>query len=88
MQRGALRRHLLLQECRRWLRAECEKDRGPLGVSEVQTLSLYVNAYYVNLCGALDNVAWTLTHETRRSPKRRTRCVLVWLVIRAQVGLR
>lgn len=63
--RGAMRRHVLLQECRIWLRNECQKHQKPLGLHEVRTVSIYANAYYVNLCGALDNVAWMLTHELR-----------------------
>lgn len=61
--RGAMRRHLLVQECLIWLRDECVKHKKPISAYQATTLSIYANAYYVNLCGALDNMAWLLTHE-------------------------
>lgn len=62
---GLIRRHQMLQRCRMWLRERCleESGAGPLSPHALTDLNIHVNAYYVALCGALDNLAWTLTYE-------------------------
>jgi hypothetical protein len=60
---GVCRRLLILQHCRMWLRDECAKHTATVSPYVATELSIYVNAYYVNLCGALDNLAWELVHE-------------------------
>jgi len=60
---GLSRRLLVLQHCRKWLRDECEKHESTVDPHVSTQLSVYVNAYYVQLCGALDNLAWALVYE-------------------------
>jgi hypothetical protein len=64
---GLSRRHQMLQRCRMWLRERCleEASAGTLSPYAVTDLNIHVNAYYVALCGALDNLAWVLTYEER-----------------------
>jgi hypothetical protein len=66
---GLIRRHLMLQRCRMWLREECRKHKSTVGPYVATELSIYVNAFYVNLCGALDNLAWALTYELSLLPQ-------------------
>lgn len=55
---------------------------GPISVYEVTDLSLHLNAYYLNLCGALDNCAWAWQHEhkvlgeVKESSGKRMQCTL------------
>jgi hypothetical protein len=60
---GLSRRHQMLQSCRLWLRERCLTKSGTLSPSQVVDLNLYVNVYYVTLCGSLDNLAWALAYE-------------------------
>jgi hypothetical protein len=62
---GLSRRLLYLQRCRILLREECAEHKTTLNPYVATDLSIYINAYYVNLCGALDNLAWTLVHELK-----------------------
>jgi hypothetical protein len=39
------------------------KDRSPLGPYEATELAVQLNALYLNLCGAIDNLGWAVQHE-------------------------
>jgi hypothetical protein len=62
---GLSRRLLYLQRCRILIRKECAENEATLSPYIATDLSIYINSYYVNLCGALDNLAWILVHELR-----------------------
>jgi len=62
---GLSRRHLLLQRCRLWLRKECSKHKKTVTAYVATDLAVYVNAYYLSLAGALDNLAWLLLYELK-----------------------
>lgn len=38
-------------------------DRTPLSTYAIPELAVHVNALWMNLCGALDNLAWAVAHE-------------------------
>ena len=56
--------------------------REPISVYEATELSLHLNAYYLNVCGTLDNLAWALQHEfkvlgqVRETSGKRMQCTL------------
>src|SRR6266516_5287455 len=58
---GFVRRHYMLQSSRLFLEEHCSLDRQtPLSPYEATDCAIHVNAYYANLRGALDNLAWVL----------------------------
>ena len=64
MRRGFASRHYLLRHCREHLgRRFFEARPNALSADDATLAGLLVNAYYLNLRGALDNLAWTLQHE-------------------------
>ncbi len=63
-QEGFVRRHYMLQSSRLFLEEHCSLDRQiPLSPYEATDCAIHVNAYYANLRGALDNLAWVLQSE-------------------------
>jgi hypothetical protein len=61
---GFVRRHYMLQSSRLFLSQHCSQGRKePLSVYEATDCAIHVNAYYLNLRGALDNLAWVLQYE-------------------------
>lgn len=55
---------------------------APLSVYQATDAGIHVNAYYMNVCGALDNLAWTLQYEwdllpgVTESHRNRQKCAL------------
>ncbi|MCA1576627.1 MAG: hypothetical protein LC794_04590 [Acidobacteria bacterium] len=61
---GFVRRHYMLQSSRLFLCQHCNPSRKePLSPYEATDCAIHVNAYYLNLRGALDNLAWVLQYE-------------------------
>lgn len=61
---GFVRRHYMLQSSRLYLNDRCSQMRKEsLSPYEATDCAIYLNAYYLNLCGALDNLAWVLQCE-------------------------
>lgn len=66
---GFVRRHYMLQSSRLFLAERAHSDRTqPLSPYEATDCAIHVNAYYLNLRGALDNIAWTLRYEWQVLP--------------------
>jgi len=65
---GFLQRHLMMSASRERIFNETH-NRGNLLSPELTTeLNVHVNAYYLNLRGALDNLAWILAYELELKP--------------------
>jgi hypothetical protein len=63
---GVVRRHYMLQASRLFLGQHCSPHRKePLSVYEATECAIHLNAYYLNLRGTLDNLAWVLQYEWR-----------------------
>jgi hypothetical protein len=61
---GFVRRHYMLQSSRLFLCQHCSQSRKePLSPYEATDVAIHLNAYYLNLRGALDNLAWVLQYE-------------------------
>jgi hypothetical protein len=61
---GVIRRHYMLQSSRMFLCDRCHPQRTePLSVYEATECAIHLNAYYLNLRGTLDNLAWVLQYE-------------------------
>jgi hypothetical protein len=61
---GFVRRHYMLQSSRLFLCLHCSQSRKePLSPYEATDCAIHLNAYYLNLRGALDNLAWVLQYE-------------------------
>lgn len=61
---GLVRRQYMLQSSRLFLDQHCGKSRKePLSPYEATDCAIHINAYYLNLRGALDNLAWVLQYE-------------------------
>jgi hypothetical protein len=80
---GFNRRVLMLATSRHMIEeiTHSPKD-APIGVYRATDLAIQLNAYYLNLCGALDNLAWAMQYEWGVLPgvtetgKRRFQCGL------------
>src|SRR6266536_5669228 len=61
---GFNRRLLMLSTSRQTIEeiTHSPQDR-PIGVYRATDLAIQLNAYYLNLCGALDNLAWAMQYE-------------------------
>jgi hypothetical protein len=61
---GFNRRVLMLQTGRKTIETITHSPRDrPIGVYLATDLAIQLNAYYLNLCGALDNLAWAMQYE-------------------------
>ena len=61
---GFIRRHYMLQSSRLFLSQLCTQGRQePLSPYEATDCAIHLNAYYLNLRGTLDNLAWILQYE-------------------------
>jgi hypothetical protein len=60
---GFIPRFYMLQASRLFLEGWIDPDRTHRSVYDVTECAVHVNAYYLNLRGALDNLAWTLQYE-------------------------
>jgi len=66
---GVVRRHYMLQESRLFLCKHCSPSRKEaLSVYEATKCAIQLNAYYLNLRGILDNLAWVLQYEWQLLP--------------------
>lgn len=63
LQRGFLLRLSMMEEAVVILDDELSKAQGPLSHYMAIRLTLFLNAYYLNLAGSLDNLAWALTYH-------------------------
>ncbi len=63
VQRGFLQRLSMIAAVAVILDDELNKATGPIGIHLAERLSLFVNSYYLNLAGSLDNLAWALTYH-------------------------
>ena len=63
LHRGLLIRLGMMEEVIVMLDAELSKARTPLDGYLSIRLTLFLNAYYLNLAGSLDNLAWALTYH-------------------------
>jgi hypothetical protein len=63
LQRGFLLRLSMMEEVTIILDDELCKAQGPLSQHLAIRLTLFLNAYYLNLAGSLDNLAWALTYH-------------------------
>lgn len=63
LHRGLMMRINMLQESVVVLNDELQNADGPLNSYLATKLTLLINAYYLNLAGSLDNVAWAITYH-------------------------
>ena len=63
---GFVRRHMMMQKARMEIRIATKDRLEPLDPYSSTHLGIYLNSYYLNLLGALDNLAWAATYEWRR----------------------
>ncbi|MDA3800391.1 MAG: hypothetical protein PF692_15105 [Kiritimatiellae bacterium] len=64
LQDGLTQRHYIIRRCHDYLTANCAKQKeNSLSVYETTEAALFINAFYLNLRGALDNLAWILQFE-------------------------
>lgn len=54
---------MILESLRTIVAREEARGAKPLPVHEFPELAIFVNSYWMNLCGSLDNLAWVLQHE-------------------------
>lgn len=84
---GFVRRYYMLQSSRLFLCQHCSQSRKePLSPYEATDSAIHLNAYYLNLRGALDNLAWVLQYEWQLLPgvtedevRKRQKCNLFGL---------
>jgi hypothetical protein len=96
LQEGLARRILLMQANREAILQTAGRGRtNALSSDEVIDLNIHVNSYYVQLRGALDNLAWALQYEFdllgqggEESGEIRTQCHLFGQCFRDVLGLR
>lgn len=64
LRQGLRARHYILRYCREYIESKCFKALdGPLGPNTATEAALHLNGYYLNLRGAIDNIAWVLQFE-------------------------
>src|SRR5437868_13498847 len=63
LHRGLLIRLSMMEESIIILDEELSKSQGPLNTYLSIRLTLFLNAYYLNLAGSLDNLAWALVYH-------------------------
>ena len=63
LHRGLLMRLSMMEEWIIILDEELSKAQAPLDSYLSARLTLFLNAYYLNLSGSLDNLAWSLTYH-------------------------
>jgi hypothetical protein len=69
LKEGFNRRVLMLEASFRFLiRKAGEAGGKPVSPYTATELALHLNAFYLNLCGALDNLAWALQYEHNLVP--------------------
>lgn len=69
LKEGFIRRHIMMESSRIFIREKTRPlQRKPLDPYLATELNIHVNAYYLNLCGSLDNLAWCLMYELGLNP--------------------
>lgn len=69
LKEGFNRRVLMLDASFRFLQNKAAEAGGkPISVYTATDLAIHLNAFYLNLCGALDNLAWVLQYEHQVIP--------------------
>lgn len=69
LKEGLTRRLYMMRACRILFREKTRPDRKRTLSAHLATeLAIHVNAYYLNLCGSLDNMAWALAYEWAMLP--------------------
>lgn len=63
LQRGFLNRLSMMEDSVLFLDDELNKIKGPISAYACIRLMLFLNGYYLNLTGSLDNLAWALTYQ-------------------------
>lgn len=63
LHRGLLVRVNMMEEAVVELHEELQKANGPLSSYLASRLTLLINAYYLNLAGSLDNLAWSIVYQ-------------------------
>lgn len=63
LHRGMIMRLKMMEEAILSLDHEIGKSEEPLNHYVATRLTLLLNAYYLNLAGSLDNLAWALTYQ-------------------------
>jgi hypothetical protein len=70
-QYGLVRRHRMLETSTRMIQRIVYLGRmDPLTTEEVDDLNVHLNALYLNIRGALDNLGWVLQYEFNLFAKR------------------
>lgn len=83
-------RLLMMQECRIFMRENTQAGNS-LSACLWTKLCIYLNAYYLNLRGALDNLAWALNYQfnlfldVTESSKKRGKCSLFNCEFQSQI---
>jgi hypothetical protein len=65
---GCSRRLMMMQYARLEILATAKEEQKPLESQRLNLQNICLNSYYLNLLGALDNLAWALTHEFHLLP--------------------
>ncbi len=60
---GLIQRHLMMDTSRIFIRENCLKQEGELDPYLASELDVHLNAFYLNLSGGLDNLAWAVAYE-------------------------
>lgn len=68
LREGFNRRVLMLEITIRRIQDQIRKADGPIPAPAVLELAIFVNSFWLNICGALDNLAWALNHELSLIP--------------------
>lgn len=61
--RGCAQRCQMMQMARLDILEACEGERPTIDPYEATRLNLYLNSFYINLLGGLDNLSWATTHQ-------------------------
>lgn len=90
---GCAQRFLMMRYARAEIRASSESDSVTLDGQEIVRLNALLNSYYINLLGALDNLAWAVTHRfslleriDEANPRVRRFCTLTDANFREALG--
>lgn len=65
---GLVQRHLMMHTSRLFIRRKCLEQKGELSPYLASELDVHLNAFYLNLSGGLDNLAWAIAYEHALMP--------------------
>jgi hypothetical protein len=65
---GCSRRLMMMQYARVEILATAKEEQKPLDAQRLNLQNICLNSYYLNLLGALDNLAWAITYELHLLP--------------------